>query len=55
MLKIIQLNHSKEGHRKPLEKINRLLMRKQKIFPEKMQDLHNMPVTALLVILYEKI
>lgn len=30
-------------------------MREQKSLPEKMQDLHNMQVTALLVILYEKL
>ena len=53
MLKIIQLSHRKEVHRKPLEKINRLLMTEQKSCPEKMQDLHNMPITALLVILYK--
>lgn len=55
MLKSIQLNHRKEIRRKPSKKINRLLMREQKSFPEKMQDLHNMQVTALLVILYEKL
>lgn len=54
MLKIIQLNHRKEVHRKPVDKINRLLMKEQKIFHEEMQNLHNIPVTALLVMLYEK-